>query len=94
MVSNSLTLLNISSLQGGDQLGVNLLDTADTASTILEWKQSIASKPIPIDFKLKEFPTLISDLNLRSQLNVALALYLNIPTQNIVSVNSSSVFNV
>jgi hypothetical protein len=79
-------------LSGGDQLSVNLLDAVDTASTIQLWKQTITRKPLPIDYKLKEIPTLISDLRLRAHMTAALDLFLSVPTENIVRISTDSVF--
>jgi len=69
------------------------LDAVDTASTIMEWKQTITRKPLPIDYKVKEIPTLLTDLKLRKQMTTALDIFLTVPTDDIVRVSTESVFD-
>lgn len=80
-------------MTGGDQLSVNLLDVADSPNMIQQWKQTITRKPMPIEYKVREIPTLLTNLDLRLQLTVALDLYLSVPTEYIVRVSSESVFD-
>lgn len=40
-------------LKGGDVRYVNLLDTSKTVDAYLAWKKTIASNPVPVQFKLK-----------------------------------------
>jgi len=88
------TMTSTWDLVGGDQLGVNLLDAVDTADTIMQWKQSITRKPLPVDYKVKGIHTLIQDPTLRTQMGTALDVYLTTPTDNIITIDQESVFDL
>jgi len=73
-------------LSGGDSSLVNLLDTRQASTAIKLWKSSIASNPVPIQYRLRNIATLFDDPFLRTQMEAAVAIYLTFDTNDILRI--------
>lgn len=86
----TLTGLNmlhlIDTFEGGDSGKSNLLDTSVTREAVKTWKDTIPTNPAPIRYRLKKISSIISDVNLKAELDLATAVYMNFDTVDIISI--------
>jgi len=76
-------------LYGGDSNLVNLLDSRNSSTAILVWKQSITENPVAVQYRLREVSTLFDDPTLRQQLEQAVDVFLTFDTSSIITVNNT-----
>jgi len=90
--SQSMTVFSSSydwDVYGGDSSVVDFLNPNNSAQAFQDWKGTVPFNPIPVQWKMLQISELFDDNYVKSQLRLAIDLFLSMDTSEIITLNRS-----